>query len=293
MHANRYVGHVGELLHDATLFRVRLPLVDAFRSARDTLFVKEALLVRVRTDAGVGWSECAAQPTPAYAPETIDDARHALRDHLLPRAFAGVGFDDGRGHMFARAALADALLDARLRAEGISLASYLGATASSVAAGVAVGMMDSTDALRSAVAAYVAAGYRRVKCKIEPGHDVEALQAARTSAGTEVALAADANGSYALDAARRFLRDVEPLGLQCLEQPLPPDALADSASLASATRTRIALDESITSEQIARDAITGGACNAIVVKPGRLGGLDAARRVHDLCVAAGMPGDGR
>ena len=280
---------MGELLHDATLFRVRLPLVDAFRSARDTLFVKEALLVRVRTDAGVGWSECAAQPTAAYAPETIDDARLALRDHLLPRAFAGAGFDDVRGHALARAALADALLDARLRAESISLAAHLGATASSVAAGVAVGLLESTDALQRALASYVAAGYRRVKCKIEPGHDVEALASARAAVGTEVALAADANGSYALEGARQLLHDVEPLELQCLEQPLAPDALADSAALASATRTLIALDESITSEQIARDAITGGACNAIVVKPGRLGGLDAARGVHGVCVAARMP----
>ena len=37
---------MGELLHDATLFRIRIPLVDPFRTARDTLLVKDALLVQ-------------------------------------------------------------------------------------------------------------------------------------------------------------------------------------------------------------------------------------------------------
>jgi len=280
---------VGERLYEATLYRVRIPLADAFRSALDTVFVKEALLLRVRTHAGIGWSECAAQPTPAYAGETIDDVRLALRDHLLPRAFAGAGLDDVRGHAFARAALEDALLDARLRAEGVALAAHLGATARFVPAGVTIGMQESTDAFRRRVSEAVDAGYTRVKCKIEPGRDLEPMRAARAAAGPDVALAADANGSYDPDRARALLDAVEPLSLQCVEQPLPPAALVDSGRLVAASRTPIALDETITSAQVARDAIALGACNVIVVKPGRLGGLDAAKQVHDDCRAAGVP----
>ena len=242
----------------------------------------------MRTDAGIGWSECAAQPTPAYVPETIDSVRLALRDHLLPRAFAGAPFDEVRGHAFARAALDDAMLDARLRFDGISLAAHLGATSSTVEAGVAVGITGTVDVLRRVVDAFVAAGYRRVKCKIEPGHDVETLRAARAAAGADIALAADANGSYTFDGASVLLRDVDELGLQCVEQPLAPDALLETAVLASTTRTRLALDETITSAQVARDAMALGACGAVVIKPGRLGGLEAARRVHDDCMAAGV-----
>ncbi len=106
---------------------MRLPFVVPFRTARATTATKDALLVRVTTSAGTGWGECTAPATPEYDGETIDGARLALRDHLLPRAFAGKSLDDVRGHRAADAALSCALLDARLRAEGISLAGWLGA----------------------------------------------------------------------------------------------------------------------------------------------------------------------
>jgi o-succinylbenzoate synthase len=274
---------VGDALHEVELLRVRLPLVTVFRTARVTTAVKEALLLRVRTTAGTGWGECTAQSTPAYDGETIDDARLALRDHLLPRAFAGASLDDIRGHRAARAALECALIDARLRAEGMSLAAWLGASRPAVDAGVAVGLVDDLDALRHAVAAYAEAGYRRIKCKIEPGHDVDVLAAARAEVGLEVDLAADANGSYAPDAARRLLDQVADLALQCVEQPCAPEALAEHARLVQHVTTPICLDETITSVAAANDAIDRRACDAIAIKAGRLGLADA-KRVHDACV---------
>ena len=266
---------------------MRLPLVSPFRTAQTTTAVKDALLVRVRTDAGVGWGECTALATPAYDGETIDGARLALRDHLLPRAFAGVAFDDVRGARAARAALECALLDARLRVEGVSLATWIGATRTEVEAGVAVGLVDDIDAFRSMVGAYVAAGYRRIKCKIEPGRDVSVLRAARAEIGSGVALAADANGSYDLDGARRLLADVEDLDLQCIEQPCAPEAVADHIALVHEARTPICLDESIASVDAARDAIARRACNVIAIKPGRLGVADA-QRVQAACADGGI-----
>jgi O-succinylbenzoate synthase len=54
-------------------------------------------------------------------------------------------------------------------------------------------------------------------------------------------------------------------------------------------RTPICLDETITSTTVARDAIALRACGAVSIKPGRVGGLEEARRVHDACVAAEVP----
>jgi O-succinylbenzoate synthase len=275
---------VGDALLEAELLRVRLPLVAPFRTAHTTTAVKEALLVRVRTSAGIGWGECTASIGPEYDGETIDGSRLALRDHLLPRAFAGADLGAGRGHRAARAALACALLDARLRAEGIALARWLGATTSTVAAGVAVGMTEDLDDLRAAAAAYVGAGYRRIKCKIEPGHDTNVLGAVRAEVGPDVDLAADANGSYDLERARRLLEAVDALALQFVEQPCAPDAIEEHAALVDAGATPICLDESITGGASAEAAIARKACNAIAIKVGRLG-IDGARHVHDVCVA--------
>lgn len=283
----RTLDRVGHALHDVELFRVRMPFIEPFRTARATTAAKEALLVRVRTDHGVGWGECAAQVTPEYDGETIDGARLALRDHLVPRVFAGVGIEDVRGHASARAALECALLDARLRAEETSLAKWLGAPSPEVEAGVAVGIGDDVGALARAAGDYAARGYRRIKCKIEPGRDVEVLQAVRAEVGDAVQVAADANGSYELAAARRLFDEIADLKLQCVEQPCAPGALPEHAQLVQQGRTRVCLDESITSLPTARAAIAARACNAISVKVGRLGIADATR-VHDVCLDAGI-----
>jgi O-succinylbenzoate synthase len=283
---------VDDALREIELLRVRLPLVAPFRTARAATAVKEALLVRVRTNAGVGWGECTAEATPAYDAETIDGARIALRDHLLPRAFAGATLDDVRGHTAARAALECALLDARLRAEGVSLAAWLGAERREVDAGVAVGLVDDLEGLRRLLGEYVAAGYRRIKCKIEPGSDVGVLTTAREAVGPEVQLAADANGSYSLDEARRLFGEIDGLALQCVEQPCAPASLADHATLVEEVHTPICLDETITCVARAHDAIARRACDAISIKVGRLG-IAEARRVHDACVdgsIAALPG---
>jgi O-succinylbenzoate synthase len=74
-----------------------------------------------------------------------------------------------------------------------------------------------------------------------------------------------------------------------LEQPLPADDLEGHAEVARRVRTPVCLDESITSEVDLDRALALGACSIVNIKPARLGGLLAAKRVHDRCVEAGVP----
>lgn len=275
---------VPDALHEVELFRVRLPLVTPFRTAHDITAHKDALLVRVRTDAGVGWGECTAQVAPSYAPDTIDTARLVLRDELIPRAFSGAPLDAVRGHQTARTAFDCALLDARLRADGVSLAAHLGARRSFVPGGVAIGLTDSCDELRRLVVACAEQGYERVKCKIAPGYDVEPLRHARAELGDHRALAADANGSYDLDGARKLIHAVDDLDLQCLEQPLAAGEMLDHAELARHATTPVCLDESVSNADDAELAIHLGAAQVISIKPGRTGSVADLQRMHDACV---------
>jgi O-succinylbenzoate synthase len=269
------------------LFRIRLPLTRPFRTARATLTRKDALLVRVVTDDGEGWSEVGAQSSPTYVPETLDSARLALRDEFVPRLFANAPLDEIRGNHAAKAALTGAVLDAHLRCEGRSLASYLGGTTGRVQAGVAVGRYDNVAELLADVSACVTLGYRSIKVKIGPGHDVDVMTAVRGEVGPEIVLQADANGSYTLEHADH-LAAFDTLDIACLEQPLAPDALVDHARLAARLQTPIGLDETVTSAGVARDAIELGACTIVSIKTGLVGGLDAARDTHDVCVDAGV-----
>jgi O-succinylbenzoate synthase len=179
------------------------------------------------------------------------------------------------------------VLDARLRAQGRSLASFLGGERERVECGVSVGIAASTDALLDQVAGYLAEGYRRVKLKIEPGTDVERVRAVR-EAHPDILLSVDANAAYTLEDVGVF-RALDAFDLLMVEQPLHHEDLADHAALQRQIRTDLCLDESIRSAADARAAIELGACRIVNVKQGRVGGLFEAKRVHDVAAERGVP----
>ena len=193
-----------------------------------------------------------------------------------------------KGHRMAKAALEMGVLDAELRSAGRSFAQELGAVHERVPCGVSVGIMDSVPALLDAVGGYLAEGYVRIKLKIEPGWDVEPVRAVRERFGDEVLLQVDANTAYTLADARHLAR-LDPFDLLLIEQPLDEEDVLGHADLARLIKTPVCLDESIVSAQSAAAAIRLGACQIVNIKPGRVGGYLEARRIHDLCVAHGVP----
>ena len=261
------------------LRRVRLPLAEPFRASWGTQHDRDVLLVRALADGAEGWAECAAMNEPRYSPEWVDGA------HALLRAHAG-SIESVVGNPMAKAALRDALLDLDLRAAGTSLAAHVGAVRTEVDAGVAVGTADSVAELLDTVARRVDEGYRRVKLKIAPGWDVEPVRAVRERF-PDLPLQVDANGAYRVDDAAHLVA-LDDLDLLLVEQPLPDDDLLGHATLAQVLRTPICLDEAITSVRAAKQAITLGACSVVNLKPGRVGGVEEARRIHDVCVDAAV-----
>ncbi len=128
----------------------------------------------------------------------------------------------------------------------------------------------------------------RIKLKIEPGWDVEPVQAVRERFGDALLLQVDANTAYTLDDAAQLAK-LDPFDLLLIEQPLPEDDMLGHADLAKLIATPVCLDESIESADDATAAIRLGAAAIINVKPGRVGGYLEAKKIHDVCVAAGVP----
>ena len=266
---------------------MRIPLVAPFRTSFGTQTTREVLLVHARTPDAEGWAECVALEEPVYSPEYVAGAEHVIVHHLAPRLFDGASVDPVKGHRMAKAALETAVLDAQLRAEGTSLASFLGATKTRVPAGVSVGIMASVPHLLEVVASYLDAGYLRIKLKIEPGWDVEPVRAVRER-WPDVLLQVDANTAYTVSDATHLAR-LDEFGLLLVEQPLPENDVAGHAVLARAMRTPICLDESIESVGDAVDAIERGATSVVNIKPGRVGGYLEARRIARACAERGVP----
>ena len=275
---------------------VRLPLVRTFRTSSSTKDHLDHILVRVESDGLVGWGECASPSDPYYCPETFETCWHILKDFLVPRVLgrdwsdleelAGL-YRPVKGNNFARAGLEMACWDLLARREGKSLSALLGGTRTEILSGVSLGIEDDPGALLDQVERYVGEGYRRVKLKIAPGHDVSVVRRVRDRY-PDLPLQVDANSAYTLDDLPTLKR-LDDFNLLLIEQPLAHDDIIDHARLQAGLATPVCLDESIHSADDARKAIELGACRVINIKVSRVGGLGEAKRVHDVCVARGVP----
>lgn len=274
---------------------VAIPLVRPFRTSFGESTEKVCVIARVETDDALGWGECVSDIEPKFSEEWNDGAWNVIRDFLAPAMFAAGDVDVERlasvfafvrGNPMAKATLENAVLDAELRAQGRSLASYLGAVRDRVGCGVSVGIASSTDVLIEQVAGYLAEGYRRIKLKIEPGTDVERVRAVR-EAYPEILLSVDANAAYRLTDVGVF-RALDEFGLLMVEQPLHHEDLWEHSLLQREIRTDVCLDESIRSAADARAAIELGSCRIVNIKQGRVGGLLEAKRVHDVASELGV-----
>ena len=284
-------------LDGVELRRVRMPLVAAFRTSFGTQTERDMLLVRAVTDEAEGWGECVTLAEPLYSSEYVDSAADVLTRFLVPALLADERLTAHRvgrllahlqGHPMAKGALEAAILDAELVALGRPLADELGAVVDRVPCGVSVGIMDSVPELLDAVGGFLEAGYVRIKLKIEPGWDVGPVRAVRERFGEDLMLQVDANTAYGLGDVRQLAR-LDAFDLLLIEQPLPEDDLLGHAELARQLRTPVCLDESITSARAAATAISLGACRVVNIKPGRVGGYLESRRIHDVCLAHGIP----
>jgi o-succinylbenzoate synthase len=126
-----------------------------------------------------------------------------------------------------------------------------------------------------------------VKIKIKPGRDVEMIRAVRDRF-PDTPLMVDANAAYDL-ADAVHLRKLDDFSLTMVEQPLGYEDYLDHAELQEQLNTPICLDESIRSVGDVKLALELGACRIVNIKPGRVGGLRAARDIHDLCRERGIP----
>ena len=279
--------------------RLDLVLLHALRTSVGEHGRRPVIIARVIADDAEGFGECSALAEPTYTEEYADGAEAVLVDHLVPRILKGARDDlraeeriaslEGvRGHPMAKAALEMALLDASLRADGRSLGTYLGATQREIPAGANVSI-GSPDDVIPAVKQSLDAGYRRIKCKIAPGQDVDVVRAVRSSF-PDIVLSVDANGSYDYEDLehRRALRKLDDFGLTLIEQPLSPDDFLGHAKIAKDLETPIFLDETVTSIGTLQAAIALRACDGISIKPARVGGIGIAKRMHDLCVEEGL-----
>ena len=281
------------------LREIRLSLKEPFRISSGVMSERRIGLLELHDASGVvGWAECVASEQPNYSPETIDTAWHAIREWLAPRilgkrlegpevvhALFAAGI---RGHNMAKAAVEMGCWEVASRIDGVSLSRKLGGTRDRVITGISLGIQPTPEMLVERARKAHAAGYRKIKLKIQPGSDIAFVRAVREALGPDVHLMCDANSAYRITDADH-LAQLDAYDLIMLEQPLGQDDLVRHAELQRRLKTPICLDESIVDVDRAEDMIALKAGRIINIKPGRVGGFTVSKAIHDLCLHNGIP----
>jgi o-succinylbenzoate synthase len=276
---------------------VQVPLHEPFKISNGEVSVKDAILVELQGASGsTGWGEASPMGGSFYSDETPDSTWEFLRSKAVPGLLSQPLPEAGRcfewltqfpGEPFAKAGVEGAVWDFWANQASTPLCQMLGGSRRPISSGAAIGLMPSVDELLTRVDTFLRQGYRRIKIKIMPGHDVELVRAVRKRFG-DIPLMVDANAAYKLEAAPIF-EELDGYGLMMIEQPLGRKALAEHAELQRRLRTPICLDESAEDLESLATAIRLGSAKIINIKVQRMGGLAPAKQAHDAAKAAGIP----
>ncbi|WP_313892662.1 o-succinylbenzoate synthase [Psychrobacillus sp.] len=285
------------IIKEVNIRKMKMMMKSPFTTSFGSFQEKEFSLIEVKDELGnTGWGESTAFQSPWYNEETQETSLHMLRDFLIPLVLKKeINHPDEISKLFApirknnmaKASLEGAIWDVYAKRNKLTLAEALGGTAEKIEVGISIGIQNTIDDLIELVRGYIEEGYKRMKVKIKPGHDVEVIRALRQAFPT-VPLMADANSAYTLEDID-LLKQLDEFNLTMIEQPLASDDIIDHAKLQKELLTPICLDESIHSLEDARKAFELGSTKIINIKIGRVGGLTEAKKIHDFCMENRIP----
>lgn len=286
------------IIEEFKLDRLEMPLKHPFETSFGKLMTRDFVIVSAISDGITGYGESTAFPLPFYNEESTETVLYILKELIIPQVLKMEElthpgdlepiFQSVKGHRMAKAALEGAVWDLYCKKEGISLSKALGGTQTEIDVGVSIGIEPTIEELLDRVGNCIDQGYKKIKVKIKPGFDIKPMEAIRERFGMDVPLMADANSAYTLEDVG-LLKQLDPLKLIMIEQPLAYDDIIDHATLQKEISTPICLDESIHSVEDVRKAVEIGAAKIINIKVGRVGGLAEAKKIHDYCQAMDIP----
>jgi O-succinylbenzoate synthase len=279
-----------------TLTHVRVPLVEPFRISNGSVSEKDGIIVAMTSDGVTGYGEASPMSGGFYSDDTPESVWTMLAGELVP-ALYGLGdvtiesanrlLQSMSRSPFASAGIETALWDIEAQKGGRPLYAELGAQRRPVDSGLAVGIYPTIGDLLTAIERSMVEGYKRLKIKIQPGWDVEPLTEVRRAFGN-ITLMVDANCAYSRSDIDHLKR-LDEFGMIMIEQPLHKDDIEGHAALQAVMTTPICLDESAKDCATVREAIRMKSCKIVNIKIQRVGGLQNAKAMHDLCAEAGIP----
>jgi L-alanine-DL-glutamate epimerase-like enolase superfamily enzyme len=256
-------------------------------------------ILRLTTDSGV--SGYGAAPIGA---QLISGECHASAEAFLRAAFPLLKSADPlnrnatmsrvsglmAGNARVKAGIDAALCDLAGRLLNVPVATLFGGALRRSVPVIRIVPIADPEKMASFSAAIVAAGFRYLKLKMSGNlqQDVDRVGAVRSRCGPEIHLTIDANQAYSAAGAAAFLRAIEQFNVDMAEQPVSADDFDGLAIVRLKSPIPILADESIRSVGDALRLLQMRAADFISIKVGHLGGYGPARRLAQVCEAAGV-----
>lgn len=282
-------------------FRIKIPSKGDYRMARGTHDAMRSVLVRIHTDDGIIGTGEAHQGVAGYTSETLGTMDAVIREVYAPLLIgreldaleeisASLGVSR-RGNLFARCAVEVALFDALGRKRGLSIAALLGGPVRRrLELSGSIGI-DQPAVMAEKASTLASAGYQTIKVKVgtpNVAQDLACVRAVRKAVGDTVAIRLDANAGWSYTDALTFVRGLGDLGIEYLEQPVGAEYMDAMVKLTRLGIVPILADESVHTPDDAYRLIACGGADAVKIKISKAGGYIPARKIIDVCEAAGI-----
>jgi o-succinylbenzoate synthase len=277
---------------DVKPYRIRL--ITPYRWSKGEQHDRSGLILRADFDGAIGWGEIALPPHVDFPDEAHAQSARALMvglDPADPDFLREIGLRECPARV--RCGISTAVLTAKARIAGQSLAAYLAQGERSIPDRVPVneliGDAKPEDCVMRARAA-LAQGQDTVKmkCTTERDLDIERVGAVR-AAFPQLKLRIDPNESWPVEWAADQLNAMAGFDIDYCEEPLPRGTpLSVYAELRKRTRVPIALDDSARTGYHVERIIETGAADYLVLKAQRVGGPDKCYEIIKYAEAAGV-----
>ncbi len=266
---------------DLTAHTLDLTLTTPFRISRSVQTLAHNVLTRIDADGVEGIGEAAPSSFYGERRESVFMALSDFSEHIEadPSQIEDVVTSMDRrirANAAAKASVDMALYDMLGKRLGAPVYQLLGLNPERTPlTSFTIGIDEP--AVMARKAAEAAKQYPILKIKVGTGHDLEIVRAIREA--TDATLRVDANAAWTPKEAIRVIRELEPYGIEFVEQPLPPTDIEGLRFIRERVTTPIIADESCVTETDIPHLV--GAVDGINIKLMKCGGIHhALRMIH-------------